>query len=99
VREVHATPGSVVAISEVALRAIARVEGRVGSVHIEPAGVAPTLIARVDDGTGELDAVFMGRRSIDGIEPGRALAVEGRVSMANGRLRMYNPRYELQWRD
>lgn len=87
------------AIAEVPARVIAQIEGRIVSIHVEPADVAPTLVARVDDGTGQLDAVFLGRRSIDGIEPGRVLALEGRVSVANGRPRIYNPRYELKWQN
>jgi hypothetical protein len=88
-----------VAIADLQPRTVARVEGRIVAIQIEPAGAAPTLIAHVEDATGRLDAVFMGRRGIDGIEPGCVLALEGRVCVAQGRSRMYNPRYELQWRD
>jgi len=77
------TRSTSVAIADLQPRTVARVEGRIVAIQIEPAGAAPTLIAHVEDATGRLDAVFM----------------EGRVCVAQGRSRMYNPRYELQWRD
>lgn len=85
-------------ISDAQVRAVARVSGRIVAIHVEPAGTAPTLTARIEDGTGRIDAVFMGRRGIDGIEPGAVVALEGRVCSAEPVARIYNPRYELQWR-
>jgi hypothetical protein len=40
--------------------------------------------------------VWLGRRRIAGIEPGRTLLASGRVGEHDGRPAMYNPRYELR---
>lgn len=94
---VHA-PHPTVPMADVQARSVARVRGRIVAIHVEPAGSAPRLIARVEDGTGRMDAVFMGRRGIDGIEPGSTVALEGRVCAGEPVPRIYNPRYELLWR-
>jgi hypothetical protein len=40
--------------------------------------------------------VWLGRRSIVGIEPGRKLIASGRISMSRGRRVLFNPKYELK---
>jgi hypothetical protein len=40
--------------------------------------------------------VWLGRRRIAGIEPGRRLLARGRVGLHEGQLAIYNPWYELQ---
>ena len=62
----------------------------------EPFDAAPTFTVQLDDGSGRIDAVFMGRRSIPGIEPGARLTLEGTVCAAQALPRMFNPRYELR---
>ena len=39
--------------------------------------------------------VWLGRRTIAGIEPGRRLRASGLVSRVDGRALIFNPRYEL----
>lgn len=82
-------------IAHAKVRTYARVTGRIVWVEVEPSDAAPRLTARVEDASGRLDAVFMGRRIIPGIEPGRTVILEGRVSEAQSTLVIYNPRYEL----
>ena len=73
--------------------------GIVRSVTLEPTSALPRLEAVVSDGTGTARLVWLGRRRIGGIEPGRRLRVSGRVvGRGEGRepeLVLYNPRYEL----
>ena len=57
--------------------------------------VEETLEGDLDDGTGIVTLVWLGRRHIVGIEPGRALTVTGRIGLHDGRRVLYNPRYEL----
>jgi hypothetical protein len=40
--------------------------------------------------------VWLGRRSIVGIEPGRRIIASGRISMNRGRPVLFNPKYELR---
>jgi RecJ-like exonuclease len=91
-----ATYAPIVGVAE---RSLARVRGRIVAIQVEPAGVAPSLTVRVQDETGRIDAVFMGRRSIPGIEPGKRIGLEGRVCASQAAPRMYNPRYELLCRE
>ena len=72
------------------------VSGTVRSVTLRPRGRVPALEAEIYDGTGRLSAVWMGRRRIRGIDPGRMIALTGRVNDVQGRPTMFNPRYELR---
>ncbi|MFW7415265.1 OB-fold nucleic acid binding domain-containing protein [Demequina sp. SO4-18] len=82
-------------ISDLRPREVVAVAGRVVSIQVEPRDAAPTLTARVDDGTGRVEAVFMGRRAIAGVEPGARIRLEGRVCSTDALPRLYNPRFEL----
>jgi len=84
------------AIAQAKVRDLAAIEGRIISITVEPQDAAPRLTARIDDGTGRMDAIFMGRRSIAGIEPGARVLVAGRLCDAEAAPRMYNPRFELR---
>lgn len=82
-------------IADVSPRGLARVSGRVVSVQVEPSDAPPAFTARVDDGSGRIDAVFMGRRDVPGIGPGTRLEIEGCVCATESVPRVYNPRYSL----
>ncbi|HUF85272.1 MAG TPA: OB-fold nucleic acid binding domain-containing protein [Acidimicrobiia bacterium] len=85
----------VTTISEVTPRTQARVAGEVRSVMIVPRAGAPALEVTVSDGRGSVTAVFLGRRKIAGISPGRKVVLEGVTRADGGRLVVYNPRYQL----
>ncbi|MDP9094901.1 MAG: OB-fold nucleic acid binding domain-containing protein [Actinomycetota bacterium] len=87
---------SCVPIGEVQRGSMADLTGRIRAVVYTPAENVATLEAELFDGTGSLDLVWLGRRRIAGIEPGRRLKARGRVGLHDGRLAMYNPAYELQ---
>jgi len=70
--------------------------GRIRSVELCPATAAATLQAELFDGTDEGTLVWLGRRRIPGIEPGRTLKVSGRIGDRDGQKVLYNPYYELQ---
>ncbi|BDZ60882.1 hypothetical protein Lsed01_00200 [Demequina sediminis] len=84
-----------ITIAQVRPREMARVSGRVLAVQVEPSDAPPAFTLRLDDGTGRIDAVFMGRREVPGITPGSRIALEGRVCESDSVMRLYNPRYEL----
>lgn len=71
------------------------VVGMLRTVTIQPRGQSPCLQAELWDGSGSVDLLWIGRRRIAGIEPGRVLRAEGRISQRDGRRVMFNPRYEL----
>lgn len=69
--------------------------GTLRSVVLRPRAGAPALEAELFDGSGSLAVVWLGRRHIAGVEPGRRVRVAGMVTDADGRTAMFNPRYEL----
>lgn len=72
------------------------VAGTLRTVTLRPRGGAPALEAELYDGSDVIDLVWLGRRKIAGIEPGRPVKAEGLVSIQDGRKVMFNPRYELR---
>ena len=70
--------------------------GTLRTVTLRPRGGAPALEAELYDGSDVIDLIWLGRRKIAGIEPGRLVLAEGLVSMQDGRKVMFNPRYELR---
>lgn len=72
------------------------VVGRLRSVELCPRDAVATLEAELYDGTDDVTLVWMGRRKIAGIEPGRTIKARGRISERDGRKVLYNPYYELQ---
>ncbi len=69
--------------------------GSLRTVTLRPRAGVPALEAELNDGSGVITIVWLGRRRIAGIEPGRAIEVEGRIGAHDGIRVMYNPRYEL----
>ncbi len=72
-----------------------RVAGRVHALRVQPWAGQPTLECTITDGTGRLTVVFLGRRSIAGIEPGARIVVDGMVGTRAGQRVILNPDYQL----
>jgi len=70
--------------------------GRLRSVELCPREAVATLEAELFDGSEGITLVWLGRRRIPGIEPGRMVRASGRVAVRAGRKVLYNPYYELQ---
>jgi hypothetical protein len=83
-------------ITDCAARTRHCVAGTLRTVTLRPRGGAPALEAELYDGTDVISLVWLGRRRIAGIDPGRRLRAEGLVSVQDGRKVMFNPRYELR---
>ena len=86
------------AIADAADRECATVRGTLRTVTLRPRGGVPALEAELYDGNGVLTLIWLGRRRIAGIEPGRAIEVRGRIGRQHRLRVMYNPRYELGYR-
>ncbi|MEV7428964.1 MULTISPECIES: OB-fold nucleic acid binding domain-containing protein [unclassified Nocardioides] len=69
--------------------------GTLRTVTLRPRGGVPALEADLFDGSGVITVVWLGRRQIAGITPGRSIDVQGRIGTHDGVRMMYNPRYEL----
>ncbi|WP_029287746.1 OB-fold nucleic acid binding domain-containing protein [Cellulomonas sp. HZM] len=83
-------------VDQLPVRARARVSGVVRSVTFRPREGVPALEAELYDGSGTLVLVWLGRREIAGIVPGRRLKAEGLVCLVDGRRTVFNPGYELR---
>lgn len=70
--------------------------GRLRSVELHPSNDAGTLRADLFDGTQGVTLIWLGRRRIPGIEPGRTVKAHGRMAERDGEKVLYNPYYELQ---
>ncbi|WP_436495955.1 OB-fold nucleic acid binding domain-containing protein [Actinokineospora sp. HUAS TT18] len=70
--------------------------GRLRTVELCPRDAVATLEAELFDGTEGVTLVWLGRRRIPGIEPGRTVKAQGRIAVRDGRKVLYNPYYELQ---
>jgi RecG-like helicase len=88
---VNATP-----IAELSDRDLAQVAGTLRAVTVRPRGNSPAVQADMWDGSGSITLVWLGRRHIPGIEPGRHLVVTGRIANLRGACTMFNPSYELR---
>ncbi|MCW2787546.1 MAG: nucleic acid binding, OB-fold, tRNA/helicase-type [Marmoricola sp.] len=78
-------------------RELVTVQGTLKTVTLRPRGGVPALEAELYDGTGTITVLWLGRRRIAGIFPGRAIRVSGRIGVHNGDRVIYNPRYDLRY--
>lgn len=72
------------------------IAGTLRQVVLRPLAGVPTLEAELYDGTGTVTLVWLGRRRIRGIDPGRTLIAHGRLTKRDGRATLFNPTYELR---
>lgn len=93
-RETYAEPGTET-IATAPDRERVRLRGTLRTVTLRPRGGVPALEAELYDGSGVLTLVWLGRRRIAGITPGRSVQVQGRIGLHEGVRVLYNPRYEL----
>ena len=72
------------------------VQGTLKTVTLRPRGGVPALEAELEDGSGVITIVWLGRRRIAGVDPGRSVTVTGCIGQQGGVPIMFNPRYELR---
>ncbi|MEV0359778.1 OB-fold nucleic acid binding domain-containing protein [Nocardia sp. NPDC050697] len=70
--------------------------GRLRSVEACSKAAGAAIEAELFDGTDAITLVWIGRKRIPGIEPGRKILVRGRVGERDGRKVIFNPYYELR---
>lgn len=90
VEELGATP-----VAACGSRTKVQVAGTLRSVTLRPRAGTPALEAELWDGSGAVTLVWLGRRRIVGIEPGRRLLARGRLATFGGRCQIFNPTYDL----
>ena len=70
-------------------------QGQVRSIRVAPQHDSPTLEVVVEDDTAAISLVFLGRRSIGGMEIGTRLEASGTVGIHRSRLAILNPAYRF----
>jgi hypothetical protein len=93
----HAVKSGCVPIDEAPDREMVTVQGSLRTVTLRPRGGVPALEAELYDGSGTVTVIWLGRRRIAGIEPGRQIQVMGRIGTQHDHRVMFNPRYELRY--
>jgi hypothetical protein len=82
-------------MGEARARIRARFEGQIRRIRIQPHAAVPMLEVVLEDDTGRVSALFMGRRGIAGVQCGGRLAIEGTPVAGERGLTLYNPAYDL----
>lgn len=72
------------------------VSGVLRSVTLRPRDTVPAVEADLYDGSGQVRLVWLGRRQILGITPGRSIVATGRITNTATNPTIFNPRYELR---
>ena len=80
-------------LSKCAPRSRVTVRGTVTSLTSDPRH--GWLEAEINDGSGELRVIWMGRDRIECLLPGRSVLVTGRLAQVDDRPVMYNPDFEV----
>jgi hypothetical protein len=76
-------------------RQLVTVYGTVRSLTLRPRAGTPALEVELYDGSGTVTLVWLGRREIAGVSPGRQIRATGRITSNGNRRVIFNPRYEL----
>ena len=71
------------------------IEGVVHSISLRPQAITPALEVDLYDGSGHVQVIWLGRRSIPGIQAGRSLVVVGRMTRMGEQCTIFNPKYRL----
>ena len=61
-------------------RELVPVAGTLRTVTLRPRAGVPALVAELYDGTGSISLIWLGRRQIPGIDPGRSIVAYGRIT-------------------
>jgi hypothetical protein len=82
-------------IEDAPMRRPVRLRGEIQGIKVVPRAGSSTLEATISDGTGKAVAIFLGRRHIAGMTPGRGVIIEGVGRNTGGRTVLLNPAYTL----
>ncbi len=84
-----------VPIDQIKMREPVFIAGEISSVRLVPRAHSAALEVTVKDGRGSVTAVFLGRRTIPGLNTGRRLMLEGVPFRQNARVVLMNPLYRI----
>jgi hypothetical protein len=83
-------------IGQIDARDRVKVAGVIRNIRIDPREGSGSIEVTIFDGTGELVAKWLGRKTLSGIRLGEGLVIEGIAGTSSDqRLVVLNPEYEL----
>jgi amino acid transporter len=88
-------PADRMPIADIQHRQHARVAGRIHAMRVQPHGGVASLACTLVDDTGGITLLFLGRRSISGLNVGARITAEGTVGEDRGHLAILNPIFEF----
>jgi hypothetical protein len=83
-------------ISETVPRGRIVITGRISEVATIRVGHASSYRCLLDDGTGQIGLIFVGRNTLPGLVPGIRCTVEGTVIEEASSFVLWNPLYRLE---
>lgn len=72
------------------------VDGTICATEVRRWGSGWAYRCTVDDGTGQLDLLFLGRRQVPGLARGSRCSAEGTARRVADRIVVWNPLYRLE---
>lgn len=88
-------PGASMRVSDLQDRKIATIVGTITSLTVRPSVGVKSLEAQIEDGTGSVVVIWLGRRSIAGVSAGSDIEVRGLMARDSRGWRTFNPSYRL----
>jgi hypothetical protein len=88
-------PDGTVPIGTVTWRQQVQVQGRVRTLRVQPLAGTATLECVLEDDSGAISLVFLGRNKVPGIDIGTRLRARGVAGEHRRRLAILNPAYQL----
>jgi hypothetical protein len=82
-------------VSDLADREVATIVGTISSLTLRPSSGVKSLESVIEDGSGFVVVIWLGRRSILGVAPGADIEVRGLMSRDSRGWRTFNPTYRL----
>ena len=83
-------------VADARSRARVVVTGRICAGEALTRGTGPAYCCTLDDGTGQLDLLFLGRSAVPGLTVGMRCSIEGTARTEGDRLVVWNPLYRLE---
>jgi hypothetical protein len=83
-------------ITETVPRGRVVVSGVIYSTQVTQGHGTASYECLLDDGTGEIGLLFLGRRGVAGIVVGTRCTIEGTARLEGGRLVVWNPLYRIE---
>jgi len=87
--------GTLVPIAAARWRDRIAVQGRVRAMRVAPQHDSATLELVLEDDSASMSVVFLGRRSLAGIQIGTRIEASGTVGLHKARLAILNPQYRI----